>query len=155
MHANHHSRAPTVATQATVPDTSLELFGDMRALPHSYIVNAATDDRNAPLIRRGEVVVVDIGGSAVTGGWLPTEGGLFLIEYCSPPAHGERYARRSRSIVQTFTDDQGRWWAGSTRRGVQGREFFAACGPYSDECALADKLIGKVVGLYWPTGAMQ
>ena len=129
---------------------ALEPFPDLRNLPHSYIVHRATDDRNAPLIKNGEIVVVDLGSVYTTGGWLPREGGLFLIEYTSDPASYERYARRSRSIVQTFTDQRGRWCAGSTRRGIQGREFFVADGPYPDEQMLADKLIGKVVGIYAP-----
>ena len=119
---------------------ALELFADMARQPDRFIVHASTDNRNAPLICRGEIVVVDTGGPCVTGGWIPTEGGLFLIEYRSPPTACERYARHSRSIVQTFTDQRGRWWAD---------------GPYADELALADKLIGKVIGLYKPTGAVQ
>lgn len=138
-----------------VAGLALELFADMARQPDRFIVHASTDNRNAPLICRGEIVVVDTGGPCVTGGWIPTEGGLFLIEYRSPPTACERYARHSRSIVQTFTDQRGRWWAGSLRRGVQGREFFCADGPYADEMALADKLIGKVIGLYKPTGAVQ
>ncbi|MCP4028581.1 MAG: hypothetical protein GY736_20040 [Sphingomonas sp.] len=134
---------------------ALELFADMTRQPDRFIVHASTDNRNAPLICRGEIVVVDTGGPCVTGGWIPTDGGLFLIEYRSPPMACERYARHSRSIVQTFTDQRGRWWAGSLRRGMQGREFFCADGPYADELALADKLIGKVIGLYKPTGAVQ
>lgn len=134
---------------------ALELFADMARTPDRFIVHAATDNRNAPLICRGEIVVVDIGGPCVTGGWYPTEGGLFLIEYCSQPSACERYTRRSRSIVQTFTDQQGRWWAGSLRRGIQGRELICADGPYSDEIGLADKLIGSVIGLYRPEGAVQ
>lgn len=149
------ARASAILSADISAVSPLELFPDMRQLPHSYIVHAVTHDRNAPLIRRGEIVVVDIGGSAVTGGWVPTEGGLFLIEHSSPPVHGERYARRSRDIVQTFTDDLGRWCAGSSRRGNQGCEFLCADGPYPDEFALADKLIGKIVGLYSPTGALQ
>lgn len=134
---------------------ALEVFPDLAALPNSYIVHAATDQHNAPLIRRGEVVVVDTGGAFVTGGWYPTEGGLFLIEYCSPPDACERYARRSRQIVQTFTDGRGRWWAGSLRCGLHRGGLICSDGPYDDELALADKLIGRVVGLYRQSGTVQ
>lgn len=140
--------AAAQAEHEDAPSPVLELFEDLTKVPARYIVHAASDNSNAPLIRHGEIVVVDTGGACVTGGWYPTEGGLFLIEYCSPPLSCERYARRSRSIVQTFTDRRGRWWAGSLRRGVQGRAIICADGPYSDENALADKLIGRVIGLY-------
>lgn len=151
MNAVALSRSPSDAS--TGP--ALELIADMAAMPSRFIVHAATDNRNAPLICRGEIVVVDTGGACVTGGWYPTEGGLFLIEYRAAPTGSERYARHSRSIVQTFTDQRGRWWAGSLRRGVQGRTVFCADGPYADEAALADKLIGQVVGLYRPVGTVQ
>jgi len=144
--------APDASSQ---PGLALEIFGDLSRVMSRYIVHAAADDHNAPLIRRGEVVVVDTGGASVTGGWLPTEGGLFLIEYCSPPYAGERYERRSRSIVQTFTDHEGRWHAGGLRRGSFGGKMVCSDGPYADELILADKLIGKVVGIYQPAGTLQ
>ena len=147
--------ALTIANPTPSSPLALELFADLARTPDRFIVHAATDEHNAPLIRRGEVVVVDVGGAHVTGGWYPVEGGLFLIEYCSPPTGSERYTRRSRRIVQTFTDHRGFWWAGSLRRGVQAREIICADGPYRDEMALADKLIGQVVGLYRPAGAVQ
>lgn len=134
---------------------AFELFADLVRLPDRYIVHRVIDNRNAPLICRGEIVVVDTGGPCVTGGWYPTEGGVFLIEYHSPPMTCERYVRRSRNVVQTFTDQRGCWWAGSLRRGLQGREIICSDGPYTDEIALADKLIGSVIGLYKPTGAVQ
>ncbi|WP_017979871.1 hypothetical protein [Sphingomonas melonis] len=143
------------AQAAPVTGPSLELFSDMARTPDRFIVHAATDSHNAPLICRGDIVVVDTGGPCVTGGWYPTEGGLFPIEYRSPPSACERYARHSRRIVQTFTDQRGRWWAGGLRRGIQGRELICSDGPYSDEIALADKLIGSVIGLYRPTGVVQ
>lgn len=148
-----------VALMAPPPEPvagiALELFADMARVPDRFIVHASTDNRNAPLICRGEIVVVDTGGPCVTGGWIPTEGGLFLIEYRSPPTACERYPRHSRSIVQTFTNRKGQWFAGSLRRGMQGNEFICQDGPYKDENALADKLIGKVIGLYKPTGSVQ
>ena len=136
------------AAAPIVSGPALELISDLARVPSSYIAHAATNNHNAPLIRHGEIVVVDTGGGSVTGGWIPVEGGLFLIEYTSPPTASERYARRSREIVQTFLGHRDRWYAGPLRRGVQGREFICVDGPYRDEMALADKLIGKVVGLY-------
>ena len=137
------------------PTLALELIVDMAQLPDSFIVHAATSDDNAPLICRGDIVVVNVGGRGVTGGWMPVEGELFLIEYEGVRSGGERYIRRYRCIVQAFTDDTGRWWVGPLRRGMHGQQLVCSDGPYPDECALADKLIGKVVGLYRPVGGVQ
>src|SRR3546814_1946562 len=105
----------------------------------------ARDNHNAPLIRAGEIVVADQGGPQ-WGGWLPTEGGLFVIEYRGGlnDYPDQRYPRVSHDIVQTFRDHKGRWWAGGLRKGVVGNAFYAACGPYRDECHLSDQLIGRV-----------
>lgn len=113
--------------------------------PACTIVHAATDNSNAPLIREGEIVVVDHNGKA---GWLPRDGGLFLIEYLSPaPSPHYDYERRCREIVQTFRDHKGRWWAGGLRRGVVGNNFYCCDGPYRDEMHLAGKLLGPVIGI--------
>ncbi len=127
---------------------ALELFNRLDRLPSTYFVHLAHDNRNAPLIRDGEVVVIDQGGAA-QGGWYPTEGGLFLIEHRSEPTGGyDRYPRFQREVVQTYCDDQGKWWTAPLARG--GRTLYLSDGPYRDELALADKLIGKVIGLYVP-----
>jgi hypothetical protein len=130
----------------------LEKFDSLQNMPDSYFVQLARDDRNAPLIRAGEIVVVDQGGCQ-RGGWLPREGGLFVIEYNGGLSDypDQRYPRVSHDIVQTFRDHKGRWWTGGIQRGLVGTTFYADDGPYKDECHLADKLIGKVVGLYLPS----
>src|SRR3546814_3743447 len=80
-------------------------------------------------LRAGEIVVADQGGPQ-WGGWLPTEGGLFVIEYRGGlnDYPDQRYPRVSHDIVQTFRDHKGRWWAGGLRKGVVGNAFYAACG---------------------------
>lgn len=50
------------------------------SVPGWAIVCAADSDRNAPLIRSGEVVLAE-----PDRGWMPVDGGLFLIEYVSAP----------------------------------------------------------------------
>ncbi len=62
------------------PVIALEMFAKP---PCRTIVHAATDEGNAPLIRSGEIVVVDHDG---TPGWLPVEGGLFLVDRADQPA---------------------------------------------------------------------
>jgi len=129
----------------------LEIFEHLRGLPSAYFVQLATDNRNAPLIQAGEIVVADQGG-AQRGGWFPVEGGLFVIEYNGGlnDYPDQRYPRVSHDIVQTFRDHKGDWWAGGLRRGVVGKTVYCACGPYRDEMHLAGKLIGRVVGIYQP-----
>src|SRR3546814_1391648 len=60
-------------------------------------------------LRAGEIVVADQGGPQ-WGGWLPTEGGLFVIEYRGGlnDYPDQRYPRVSHDIVQTFRDHKGR-----------------------------------------------
>lgn len=144
-----HSLALPASDQAAIAGPALELISDLTRVPLCYIVHAATNNHNAPLICRGDVVV-DTGGAYVTGGWHPVDGGFFLIEYTSPPEGSARYVRRSRDIVQTFIGHRDRWYTGGLRRGIQGRQIFCVSGPFADEDTLADKLIGKVVGLYQP-----
>lgn len=138
-----------LSRQAPTSAIALELFERLDRLPHSYFVHLAHDNRNAPLICAGDVVVVDQGGMQ-QGGWYPTEGGLFLIEYRGGLTDypGQRYPRVSREIVQTMRSNRGDWYASSLRRGgaVDGI-FLCDDGPYRDEEALADRLIGRVVGI--------
>lgn len=133
---------------------ALEIFDRLDQLPHSYFVHLANDNRNAPLIRNGEIVIVDQGGAQM-GGWYPIDGGLFVIEYRSKLTDypGQRYPRVSREIVQTCRDRRGRWLTGSLRRGLAtDGVFYCSDGPYPDEQMLADKLIGKVIGIFRSDG---
>jgi hypothetical protein len=138
-------RAMTAAMMAQPYPSTLELFSEV---PGWAIAHAAQDHRNAPMIRKGEIAVIENHG---TCGWLPTEGGLFLIEYVSKPLAQYERVRRTHSIVQTIKSKNGDWYAASIRRGMIGQEFYAADGPYQDFNDLADKLIGRVVGLYAPS----
>lgn len=127
-----------VPIETDAPAIALQI---MDRPPTRTIVHAADDDSNAPLIRQGEIVVVDHDGTA---GWYPVEGGLFLIEYVRP-AQGYEPERRNRRIVQTFRNGQGRWYAGPLTRGPA---TLALCdGPYADDDALAARLLGPVIGI--------
>ena len=117
----------------------LEMFA---APPAGTVVHAATDNRNAPLIREGEIVVVEHSGTA---GWYPRDGGLFLIEYVSP-RRGYEPERRTREIVQTFRGAKGGWYTGSLRRN-SGIGLHFVDGPYRDEITLAERLLGPVIGI--------
>jgi hypothetical protein len=129
----------------------LEIFD---SVPHGFIVHAIHDDRMAPLLKAGEVAVIESNGQA---GWYPVDGGLFLIEHVSPPPlTGLRYERRVRSVVQTNLrrrkDDQAHWWTCPLNHGdalAGGSILHVSDGPF-DEGHLTDKLLGPVVGIYRP-----
>jgi hypothetical protein len=128
------------------------------AVPPWAVAHAAADDDAAPLIRRGEVAVVESDG--VTG-WTPVDGGLFLIEYVAKPLSiGPE--RRTRKIVATRLSRRGdgTWYAvpyrAPTSRDEAARQLArgtvtCADGPYPNAEALAAKLIGRVVGVYRPS----
>lgn len=140
-----HSPVPVPKTQALcvsdLPPEPIKLEM-LAAPPTGTVVHAATDDNNAPLIRKGEIVVVEHTGTA---GWYPRDGGLFLIEYVSP-RRGYAPERRTREIVQTFLGAKGGWYTGSLRRN-SGIGFPFVDGPYRDENTLAEKLLGPVIGI--------
>lgn len=114
-------------------------------VPGWAIAHAMRDNSMFPLLREGEVAVVESDGKP---GLLPREGILFLIQYNSPPYGGEMYGRTTRDIVMPRLT-RGKWWVGPLCHEM-GRQIFMSDGPYSDENHLAGKLIGKVVGIYNP-----
>lgn len=111
------------------------------SVPEWAIVHAAHSDSNAPLIRQGEVVVAEPGR-----GWMPVDGGLFLIEYVSAPSSSYEPQKHHCRIVQTWETARG-WYAGGLRRSGAGGSFVAVDGPYTDQAGLAAKLVGRVVGI--------
>ena len=135
----------------------LKIFG---SVPAWAIAHAMDDDSMAPLLRYGEVAVVESMGQK---GWYPVQGALFLIEYISAPQGDSKYERRQRAVVQTncraLPSGEMRWWAdplqrmSSPQRAAQlaksGR-LYCSDGPYRDEFVLADKLLGRVAGIYRP-----
>lgn len=129
------------------PEIKLEIFA---SVPGWAIVHAAQDDRSAPLIREGEVAVVEADGF---GGVIPEDGGLYLIEYVSPPHCRPPYGRerRTRQIVQTVKGRHGGWWARPYVQQTPGGGIIVCSdGPYRDEIAMAEKILGRVVGIYRP-----
>ena len=139
------------------PELSLEVFD---SIPAWAIAHAADDNSAAPLIRYGEVVVVESNGQA---GWYPADdGSLFLIEYVSPPPLSTlKYERRTRAIVETRRSnrDPDKWYAAprvAPRTLEAGQKqirqtgiLWGVDGPYTEE-QLIDRLIGRVVGIYRP-----
>jgi hypothetical protein len=133
------------AAREPADGVALKLF---HQVPGWAIVHAARDNRNSPLIRKGEIAIVKSDGM---NGVLPAEGGLFLIEYASIPMARYERCRRTRDIVQTIKNACGHWCATSIRRGMVDGELHTMDGPYREMDDLADKLIGRIVGIYAPS----
>lgn len=138
MFAAHDLLSATERQEAQQPQPiALQTFD---SVPGWAIVCAADSDRNAPLIRSGEVVLAEPGR-----GWMPVDGGLFLIEYVTA-ATAYDFEKRHWSIVQTRQGKHG-WYAGSIRQGDVGGTVYVSDGPYADPTKLAEKLVGRVVGI--------
>ncbi len=137
MFAAHNVLSAIDRQEAQQPQPiALQMFD---GVPGWAIVCAADNDHNTPLIQSGEVVVAE------RGRWAPVDGGLFLIEYVSAPATQFDYEKRHCRIVQARETDRG-WFVGGIRAGQRGA-FVASDGPYADPMKLAEKLVGRVVGI--------
>ncbi len=138
LFAGHDALSATDRQEAQQPQPiRLQTFD---SVPGWAIVCACDSDRNAPLIRSGEVVLAEPGR-----GWMPVDGGLFLIEYVTA-ATAYDFEKRHCRIVQTRQGPHG-WYAGGIRQGEVGQTVYVADGPYPDATALAAKLVGRVVGI--------
>lgn len=138
-------QSPVESRQTEGP--RLELFDEV---PPWATIHAARDDSMAPLIRKGEIAVIEGGDRA---GWLPQEGELFLIEYSGTATAYDRFPRRSQSLVVTreCKRSEGAWFAGPlAHKGANGM-LYMSDGPYRNADALAHNLIGRVVGIYRPS----
>jgi hypothetical protein len=126
---------------------SLEMFD---VVPPWATIHAARDDSMAPLIRKGEIAVIEGGDRA---GLLPQEGQLFLIEYSGTATSYDRFPRRTRNIVVTRESKRrdGSWYAGPLAHQGRGGALHMSDGPYRDADTIAHNLIGRVVGIYRPS----
>ena len=100
------------------------------------------------MVRQGEVVIVDSDGRK---GRIPEDGSLYLIEYVTPPPSPDYgYERRMREIVQVRKTPRG--WYAHPYAGTKSSDgvFVMSDGPYDDELALADRILGPVIGVYRP-----
>ena len=129
------------------PRLALPVLGVIPAGCFGYVLD---DDHSEPVLHEGEFAVID------TNDREPENGALFLIEWNS----GER------EIVETYTRliskagiERPAWWTGQysrprTReeldRAIRSGRATTVDGPYAKTEFLAEKLIGKVVGVLAP-----
>lgn len=122
----------------------LALF-DERTLTGDYIAHAVTDHGCEPLIQSGEVAVITDEPHL-----YPDDGGWYLVEEAGG-AGWRGIERRQRRIAMAIMGRGGEWWTcspGPRQRGALG----VMDGPYADPAMMAEKILGRVVGLYRPMG---
>lgn len=127
------------------PAAALEIF---RTVPSWAQVHAVTDRSALPLLQPGEVAVF-----ANEPKLIPEHGKLYVVEYGGhpiAPGHSILSPRR-RSLLEARRQqvrDGKVLWSFRTYAGP----MHWADGWYPDEYAMADKVIGPVVGIYAPSG---
>lgn len=132
------ANVPTTPDPLNIGETvaALEIFE--RIPPRDFDVAAVRDRSCLPLIRPGEVVVVDLNQT------IPVDGGLFVIEYPRKRMDTDKWVSPSeRNVVVTFERGE-RWWV-RRPRGVM------ADGPYPGIYELEQRLLGRVVGIFNPS----
>lgn len=136
------------------PDGALRLFD---TVPPGHLVHHASDDGAAPLIRAGEIAVIDPN----VCDFFREEGGLYLI--CWGRRLQEKYGRAQLRFalheVHRSKHNHEHRYASPTGRARSKEEAVRQAltgrirlsdGPYSEQ-AMADVVIGRVVGIYAPS----
>ena len=154
-----HAAALSVGRHAdeTYAGEALRIFD---SVPPQHGVVAAKYD--SIIIRKGEVAVYD--ELAIQHEGL-IDGAIYAIEYQHPRSHlpREQWATTpgfrmdtDRSLIIARADPRvpGAWSAHPLRTRRPGRFVFTD-GPYGHPAFLADKIIGRVVGLYRTNGGLQ
>ncbi len=125
----------------------LEVFS---YVPQWARAHAVGDKSAVPLFRQGEVAVFENSPKRI-----PEHGKLYVVEYGGHPiAPGHNILTpRSMSLVQAQrrqTGDQEFW----SFRSYAGPIHWSD-GWYPDEYAMAEKVLGPVVGIYAPSGSIR
>lgn len=138
--------AVTPPVLPTFDAPSLRLFA---SVPLDFIAHAQPDDNCAPLLRKGEVAVV-------TDQYFlyPESGGWYLVEFSRGKNHRGRERPRSRSIMLIFSRVRAstgttEWYARDPHPMARGIPNMCD-GPYDDFNHLAEKILGRVVGIFAP-----
>jgi len=113
------------------------------AVPARHIVHAVSDRRCEPLVRRGEVAVI-----TDQPGLRPGLGQWFLFERARGCSIGG-WEQRTREIAVAAVDANGGWWMLPPAFDLYRARLFSD-GPYPDVGAIAERTLGRVVGIYRP-----
>lgn len=133
--------AVTLTHQTASP--SLEIF---ETIPAGYLAHAVTDRGCLPMIQPGEVAVV-----TEQEGLIPEAGGWYLVEYSNGMTYRGRERRLRTICVAHVADLRGEevWWLRSPAKRSKGITEMSD-GPYRDFNDIAEKVLGRVAGLYRP-----
>lgn len=141
----------SLAAEAITKGVPLQIFA--RVPPQHGVVAAEHD---SPLIRKGEVAIYDKGAVEQEG---LIEGAVYAIEYQHARGHLPKdmwadsanfrmTTRRQIVIIRRHSKLPDRWMVHPVREPQRGY-FIVSDGPY-DPAHLADKLVGRVVGICNP-----
>lgn len=122
---------------------ALKIFDTIES---GFIVHAVTDHGCEPMIQPGEVAVITDQEQL-----YPEPGGWYLIEYSNGKSYRGR-ERRCRCIcVANVTEHRGEeiWSLKSPAQRTRG-VLEMSDGPYRDFNDIAEKVLGRVVGIYRP-----
>ncbi len=136
-------------------DACLPLLPTITEVPSGMFTHVAEDHRSEPLIRRGDTAVIDPAASE------PVNDGLFLIRWNGGTAEIVQVWERAYRGHDGETECG--WMVGPYRRPrshEQGEEWmrhtriidWMVNGPYPTP-SLAEKLLGRVVGIFQPANA--
>ena len=136
----------TLPVGKSFPAPDLRLFA---SVPRQFIAHAVPDDYCAPLLRCGEVAIV------TDQAYLyPESGDWYLVEYSNGTNHRGRERPRRRSIMLIFSrvlqsTGATEWFARDPHPMARGIPNMCD-GPYDDFNLLAEKILGRVVGIHAP-----
>lgn len=124
----------------------LRLFA---TIPPGFIAHAVTNSECMPLIRPGEVAVVTDQDFL-----YPEDGGWYLMAFSKGsgwrdiPRHG-RCINLISERPRPASQGPGTWWYAKPPANRPGT-FACSDGPYDDFNHLAERIAGRVVGIYAP-----
>lgn len=121
--------------------SSFRIFDEF---PYHHIAHAIHDDSCQPFLKPGEVAVI-----TDEEGLYPENGGWYLIEFSNGKSFRGR-ERRVREIVVAYQGKGGDWYTRRPNEVQRPGVIMCVDGPYSDFNYLAEKILGKVVGIYRP-----
>ncbi|KPM23228.1 hypothetical protein AAJ72_10000 [Citromicrobium sp. RCC1885] len=130
--------------RTTAPDETGPALRIYDRVPHGHIAFAVPDDGCLPLLRCGEVAVVEDAPRT-----FPEDGAWYLFQWIREPRHEWERETILQSIGVACRGKRGHWYNRAPTPRIVGA-VSSADGPYPDECAMAENIRGRVVGIYRP-----